>query len=74
MQVMARSDAARFNTKKFVTVRIRRRLAITTQTKLLPMTLTRKMMAYNDSLTALNAGVSPEVASDALTSLAGLRN
>ena len=69
MQVIAKSEAARFNTKKLVTVRIRRRLAITTQTKVLPMTLIRKIMAYNESLIPLMAGDSPEVSSEMLTSI-----
>ena len=69
MQVIAKSEAARFNTKKFVTVRIRRRLAITTQTKVLPMTLIRKIMAYNESLIPLMADDSPEVSSEMLTSI-----
>lgn len=65
IQVIARSEAARFNTNRFVTVRIRRRRTTTMQTKVLPMTLMIKIMAYNDSLTALNAaGVSPISASD----------
>ena len=68
MQVIAKSEAARFNTKKLVTVRIRRRLAITTQTKVLPMTLIRKIMAYNESLIPLMAD-SPEVSSEMLTSI-----
>ena len=69
MQVIAKSEAARFNTKKLVTVRIRRRLAITTQTKVLPMTLIRKIMAYNESLIPLMADDSPEVSSEMLTSI-----
>ena len=73
MQVMARSEAARFNTKKFVTVRIRRRLAITTQTKVLQMTLMRKIIAYNDSLIALNAGLSPGVGVEELPSFDGVK-
>ena len=69
MQVIAKSEAARFNTKKLVTDRIRRRLAITTQTKVLPMTLIRKIMAYNESLIPLMADDSPEVSSEMLTSI-----
>ena len=69
MQVIAKSEAARFNTKKLVTVRIRRRLAITTQTKVLPMTLIRKIMAYNESLIPLMADDSPKVSSEMLTSI-----
>ena len=69
MQVISKSEAARFNTKKLVTVRIRRRLAITTQTKVLPMTLIRKIMAYNESLIPLMADDSPEVSSEMLTSI-----
>ena len=66
MQVMARSEAARFNTNRFVTVLRRLRRATTTQTKVLPTTLIRKIMAYRDNLTALKTGVSPANASEEL--------
>ena len=42
------------------------------QTKALPMTLMRKIMAYSESFTALKAGVSPTIASEVLSVSCGL--
>ena len=65
IQVMARSATARFNMKQFVTVRIRCLRTITVQTRVLPITLIRKIIAEKNSLKILNSTLS---ADDKLTS------